>query len=113
MEAVTENDTFDMGKATVIQLTQHTKIYLEDLFHAELQLIHPIPIFIETEGDTVIANYPPTVSYGCGEAKSEALDDLRLELVDLYNDLLKNSDHLGPLPQKWWNHLQTIIQRRA
>lgn len=86
-------------------------IYLEDLLHTELKLVHPIPVFIETEGDIVIANYYATESYGYGDTEYEALDDLRLELVNLYEDLSEDVDHLGPLPQKWWNHLQTIMRR--
>lgn len=111
MEVVTENVIRDIVKTTLTQLAQQKTIYLEDLLHTELQLLHPIPVFIETEGDIVIANYYATESYGYGDTEYEAIDDLRLELVDLYEDLLADVDHLGPLPQKWWNHLQMIVRR--
>ncbi|HOT92434.1 MAG TPA: hypothetical protein PLJ78_09250 [Anaerolineae bacterium] len=112
MEVVTENVIRDIVKTTLTQLAQQKTIYLEDLLHKDLQLLRPIPVFIETEGDIVIANYYATESYGYGDTEYEALDDLRQELVNLYEDLSEDTERLGPLPQKWWSHLQTIIQRR-
>ena len=86
---------------------------MQDLKHHELVLAKPIPVFLEFDNETVIANYYDTESFGYGESEYEALNDLCVELAQTYLDLENDQDYLGKLPLKWWNHLQTIIQRRV
>jgi hypothetical protein len=112
-ELLTKQDIQAMVKEALSQVLQQKTVYLEDLKHPELELTRPIPVFLEYEGETVIANYYDTESYGCGDSEYEALDDLRLELAQTYLDLAQDAGRLGPLPQQWWNNLQTIIRRRT
>ncbi len=95
----------DLGRCS-----QHKTVYLEELRHPQLQLMFPISVMIETDGGTVFASHITTEMYGYGDTESEAVEDLRLGLIDLYEDLFKNSHRLGPLPQQWWTYLQAIIQ---
>ncbi len=112
-ELMTEQVIREIVKETVFQILRQKTIYLEDLKHLELELARPIPVFLEYDGETVIANYYDTESYGYGGSEYEALDELRIELAQTYLDLAKDADCLGPLPQQWWNHLQSVIRRRA
>jgi len=84
---------------------------LSDLKNDLLVLVRPIPIYLEYDKDKVIANYYDTESFGYGDTEYEAINDLCRELAETYNDLLADSDRLGPLPQKWWRHLQAIIRK--
>lgn len=112
-ELMTEQVIREVVKETVFQVLRQKTIYLEDLKHPELELTRPIPVFLEYDGETAIANYYDTESYGYGESEYEALDELRLELTQTYLDLAEDANRLGPLPQQWWNNLQGIIRRRA
>jgi len=112
-ELLTKQIIREVVRETLSQVLQQKTVYLEDLKHPELELIRPIPVFLEYDGEMVIANYYDTESYGYGDSEYEALDDLRLELAQVHLDLAEDADHLGPLPQQWWNNLQTVIQRRT
>ena len=112
-EFATEHVIRQVVKETLFQVLRQKTIYVEDLKHPDLELIRPIPVFLEYDGETVIANYYDTESYGYGDSEYEALDELRLELAQTYLDLAEDADSLGPLPQQWWNNLQSIVRRRA
>ncbi len=112
-ELLTKQVIQKVVKETLSQVLQQKTIYLEDLKHLEIELARPIPVFLEYDGETVIANYYDTESYGYGDSEYEALDNLRLELAQTYLDLAEDAEHLGPLPQQWWNNLQVIIRRRV
>jgi hypothetical protein len=97
-------------KQAIAESLKNRNIMISDLKSDELQLIHPIPIFLEYDSDTVIANYYDTESFGYGDTDYEAINDLCRELVETYWDLKTSQGSLGFLPQKWWKHLQTIIR---
>lgn len=91
------------------ETNKNRTIMLSDLKDDHLDLLRPIPIYLEYDKEKVIANYYDTESFGYGDTEYEAINDLCRELVETYNDLLADASNLGPLPQKWWKHLQKII----
>ena len=99
-------------KETILQIENQKTIYLQDLKHPELELKKPLPVFIEYDDDYVIANYYDTESFGYGDSEYEAINNLCKEIVQTYSDLEIDQTNLGPLPMKWWDHFQTIIQRK-
>lgn len=112
-ELLTRQVIREVVREILSQVLQQKTVYLEDLKHPALGLTRPIPVFLEYDGETVVANYYDTESYGYGDSEYEALDDLRLELAQTYLDLAEEADCLGTLPQQWWNNLRTIIRRRT
>jgi len=112
-EPLTRQIIREVVRETLSQVLQQKTVYLEDLKHPELKLIRPIPVFLEYDGETVIANYYDTESYGYGDSEYEALDDLRLELAQTYLELAEDAEGLGSLPQQWWNNLQIIFLKRS
>ena len=99
-------------KEAVSSIERFHTVMIEDLKDDNLRLLKPIPVFIEYDRETVIANYYDTESFGYGDSEYEALNDLCRELVQTYNDLEEDKDNLGILPSKWRRHLQTVIGQR-
>lgn len=97
-------------RQAVAETNRNRTIMLSDLKNDRLLLICPIPIYLEYDGDKVIANYYDTESFGYGDTEYEAINDLCRELAETYHDLQADSDNLGTLPEKWWKHLQRIIR---
>ena len=98
-------------RQAVAESAKNRTIMLSDLKDDHLFLLKPIPIFLEYDKEKVIANYYDTESFGYGDTEYEAINDLCRDLAETYLDLKGDSGHLGPLPAKWWKHLQMIIGR--
>jgi hypothetical protein len=101
-----------VAREAIAQVERQKTVYLQDLKHPNLVLRHPLPVFLEMDDEIYIANYYDTESFGSGDSEYEALNDLCLELAQTYLDLEADQGKLGPLPSKWWTHLQTVIERR-
>ena len=87
---------------------------IRDLGDDGYSLIEPLIISVEeyTSEDTVIASFPEIEVFGEGVTESEALTNLKLAILDLYEELIDTSpDELGDLPKAWLSVLQKIIKQ--
>ena len=88
-------------------------IQLLDLGDIQYRLREPILVVIEEYNgdDTVIASFPEIEVFGEGETETEAIQNLRIAILDLYDELISTSSEiLGNLPKTWLNVLQRLIQ---
>jgi hypothetical protein len=86
---------------------------LNELGHHVYDLSNPIVIEIEYSADGIIARYNPIEMYGEGQTREEAINDLRSSIIAYYECLLDaGEEHLGPLPFRHWQRLNSLIRRR-
>jgi len=83
---------------------------LNSLKHPKYRLKVPVHITLEFEKDQVIASFEDIEAFSYADTESEAMDQLCEEIVQLYEDLQEGS--LGPLPEKWLQYLEEIIECR-
>jgi len=76
------------------------------------ELKEPIDVIIKIDEDEVIAMIPDLELYGEGCNEIEAVNDLKLELIDLLEDLEPYPDeNLGRVPKAWNKTLKSMINR--
>ena len=90
--------------------TNYRIIPINSLRNKQYSLKSPIYITIEYDNDQVIASFDDVEAFGYADNEFEAVDLLCKEIVILYEDLKKNKENLGVLPQKWLSILENFIQ---
>lgn len=89
-------------------------LQIRDLGDENYTLAEPVIISIEEyqNEDTVIASFPEIEVFGEGVTEAEALMNLKLAILDLYDELNDASpEELGDLPKAWLSVLQKIIKQ--
>jgi len=86
------------------------QIFIHSLHHPQLKFKEPVAVFLEDDGEQAIALCDDLDVFGYGDTESEALDDLRRTIADLYFELSENCQTLGPFPQKIWGYLTQIVE---
>jgi len=87
-------------------------------YHLEIRSLHdelleidsPIAVLVEEDEEQGIAYAPDIDVYGCGDDLVDALEDLRMSIVDLYYDLEQNKDKLGVDLKKICHYLSSIMR---
>ena len=92
--------------------TRYRIIPLNSLKHPKYHLKAPVHISLEFEKDKVIANFDDIEAFSYADTASEAIDLLCEEIIQVYEDLLEEQESLGPLPRKWLQYLEEIIECR-
>jgi len=92
------------------KLARRRLLLLYSLRHPGLRLRNPIAVSLEDDGTQVIASAYDLDLFGYGETESDALDDLRRTIVDLYLTLRENVNDLSPLPQQVWEYLADVVE---
>lgn len=85
-------------------------IPLNSLKHPKYRLKAPVHINLEYVEDQVVASFDDIEAFAYAETESEAINQLSEEIVSIYEDLQKDEDNLGPLPNKWWQYLKEIVE---
>lgn len=86
------------------------KIY--ELASDRYNLQCPVDLILKFYVDEVIAIIPDLEIYGEGSNEIEAMHNLKLELIDLYEDLSSISDNnLGKYPKAWKKAINSVIQK--
>lgn len=87
-----------------------TKIY--SLPSPDYELTTPLDVTVEIHQDEVVALIPDLELYGEGRNQIEAINELKLELLDLYDDLEEmTNEELGEYPQAWKKTLQRLVKK--
>jgi len=87
-------------------------LLLGNLNHPILRLRQPLALSVEREDHWIVATYPELDEFGYGGHLTEAVEDFRQSLIELYLTLKAEQDRLGPDLQKVWQRLQDLIQER-
>jgi type I restriction-modification system DNA methylase subunit len=82
---------------------------LNSLKKSGYTLNKPIYITVETDGSAFIASLDDIESFNYADTEFEAINGLCEEISVLYEDLRKNRENLGILPQKWLEYLNEAI----
>jgi len=104
------NQTSEL-RSDVIGITKYNA-QIRDLGEDAFKLMEPIMVVIEEypNEDSYIASYPELEVFGEGSTESEAIMNLKLAILDLYDDLLSTqSGELGDLPKNWLHILKQLI----
>jgi hypothetical protein len=89
--------------------TISTRIY--NLPSKKYELKIPLDVTLEVYADEVLAVIPDLELYGEGRNQIEALNDLKLELIDLYENLEEMPDEeLGVSLQAWKKTLRQLVK---
>lgn len=88
--------------------TYNATIY--ELGNSQYELTMPIQIVLEEHQDEVVARIPEFNLYASADTDSEAINELKQEVIELYEDLQTSDRVLGPLPKSW---LETLIKLMA
>lgn len=87
-------------------------LLLGNLNHPTLRLRHPLNLLIEREDQWIIATYPELDEFGYGAHLTEAVEDFRQSVIELYLTLKAEHEYLGPDLQRVWQSLQELIEER-
>ena len=109
-ELLTDEQYRDFSRNLIKAVEPRCRILpLNSLKKSGYTLNKAIYITIETDGDAIIASLDDIEAFACADTEFEAVDALCEEIVALYEDLRKNRENLGILPQKWLAFLDEVI----
>lgn len=89
-----------------------TTIYnatIYDLNTPKYKLSTSVQVVIVEQSDETVAKLPELNLYAVGDSPTEAIYELKQEIIDLYEDLTQTDNKLGPLPESWLRTLRTLI----
>ncbi len=86
-------------------------IPLNSLKDDRYSLKKPLFITIETDKNKIIASLDDIEAFSYADTEYEAINGLCSEIADLYEDLSFDREHLGPLPRKWLDYLDEVLER--
>jgi hypothetical protein len=93
----------------IARFRERKSFLLHSLRHPGVELREPLAVLVEQDGEQVVAVCYDLDVFGYGDTESEALDDLRRTVADLYLALKEQQQELGPLPERVWTYLSRII----
>jgi len=80
-----------------------------ELGNSQYQLTAPVQVVMEENEEEIVARIPELNLYASADTDSEAIHELKQELIDLYEDLQSSDRKLGPLPKSWLETLRRLI----
>jgi len=87
------------------------KIEINDIQMDGYYLKKPIEAIVKFYPNEVLAVIPDLEIYGEGNNEIDAINELKLELIDLYHDLIDIPDQkLGKYPKSWKKIVCSIIK---
>lgn len=109
-ELLTDKQYRDFSRNLIKAVESRCRILpLNSLKISGYTLTKPIYITIEVDGDTVIASLDDIEAFAYADTEFEAVNNLCEEIIELYEDLRKDRQNLGVLPQKWLAFLDEVI----
>jgi hypothetical protein len=83
-----------------------------DLGRPGLRQRFPIPVTIEGHEAEYVAAWHEVEAWASGETEADALNELKDQILDLYDDLVNCADgELGKLPRRWKRALLAVIEQ--
>lgn len=77
------------------------------------ELVREIPVVVTPDEDGYLATFSDADICMTGDTKEEAVENLRLFLVDIFDDLEAQESCLGPHPKRQLAVLRDFIHRRS
>jgi len=85
-------------------------VVIGSLFDDRLQLLAPITLELEREGDFYIAKCDEFEEFGYGDDPFQAVDDFRQTLGELYWTLKEEQSRLAPGLASVWQRLDQVVR---
>lgn len=114
VEAETTIFLGDLFSSKSIRPSEKWSTQIRDLGEEQYKLLTPLTIIIEEypPDETVMARYPEFELFGEARTESEAIKQLKEEILDLFDELTElHPTELGDLPLSWKRILKTIIAK--
>lgn len=95
-------------------LENTSKIYnatIYDLGDNRYKLTSPLQIVLEEDQEETVARIPELNLFATADTDAEAIIQLKLELINLYDELSTSDITLGPLPKSWLATLKNLITK--
>lgn len=86
-------------------------IFIDSLNSEVYKLKKPIPVCIEYDGKTYIANNYDLGLYGYDDMELEAIEDLKKSIIECYEDL-KTETELSPILKRMMVYYKEIIEEK-
>jgi len=84
---------------------------LSDLSSASYQAATALPAYMEIYDEEVFAQLIDVEVHGAGATPAEAIQDLKIQVIKLYEDLQTSKpEELGPAPERWKKYLNERIK---
>jgi len=100
----------DWSNAVFQKSPQIKDIIIRDILFDGYTLVEPIKAFLEICQDEVLAVIPELELVGDGSNMFEAVNELKLELVDLFTDLKDiPEENLGKKPRSWKKIICSLV----
>lgn len=109
IEAVQTNDL----TPTLTLDTQSYEVSITTLEPEPFVLLHEIPVAVFSDEDGYLATFTDADISMTGDTREEAMENLRLLIVDMFDDLDAQEAQLGPFPQRQLSVLRKFIHRRS
>jgi len=84
-------------------------VFICSLHHPDLILTSPIAVSLEHDEGQVIAYAYDLDVFGYGDTENEALNDLRRTIIDLFEELREEQDHLTGEALAVWTYLSHTV----
>ena len=94
-------DTVKISNATIYELGD-----------GQYELTTPMQIVLEEDQEETVARIPELNLYASADTDSEAINELKQEIINLYEDLQSSDRKLGPLPESWLQTLRKLIVKK-
>lgn len=89
-----------------------SKVLLGSLNHPILYLKAPIGLKVSRDGVSVVASNDELDEFGYGDHLTMAIEDFRQTVIELYLELERDSEQLGPEMVRVWNLLKEWVEKR-
>lgn len=83
-----------------------------ELGDSQYELTTPMQIVLEEDQEETVARIPELNLYASADTDSEAINELKQEVLKLYEDLVTSDRVLGPLPKSWLETLRKLIVKK-
>lgn len=89
---------------------QSRQLTLSSLGSEKYRLRSPLPVELSRQDETIVAHSPDLEVYGSAESEYDALDDLRLTIVEEFEFLEENESHLDKIPTQQILRFRDLIE---
>lgn len=83
-----------------------------ELGDSQYELTTPMQIVLEEDQEETVARIPELNLYASADTDNEAINELKQEIINLYEDLQSSDRKLGPLPESWLQTLRKLIVKK-
>ncbi|MCB0086359.1 MAG: hypothetical protein KDE54_00470 [Caldilineaceae bacterium] len=104
-------DDYDNSSVEEFPTPVKWNMQIRDLGCEEYRLTEPLFILIEEwpDDEGVIARWPEVRAIGQGDTEVEAINNLKLAILDLYDELTEDEDALGDYLKSWLRIVKQVI----